>query len=155
MDRPAAIVVGVDFSPASEQALESAISIAKDWHVGLELVHALAPLGAPGLDLGHPAFDPPRNESADVLASAPQTGKAWVDRAKKAGVPAWLVTRPGPPARAIVDEAQRIHACAIVVGSRGHGDIGKAVLGSVAESVLANATVPVMVIPGTRGAGAA
>ena len=155
MDRPAAIVVGVDFSPASEQALESAIGIAKDWHVGLELVHAVTPLGAPGLDLGHPAFGPRRNESADVLASAPKTAKAWVDRAKRAGVPAWLVTCTGPPARAIVDEAERIHARAIIVGSRGRSGIGKAVLGSVAESVLANATVPVMVVPGTRGAGAA
>ena len=155
MDPPAAIVVGVDFSPASEQALETAIKTAKDWGVGIELVHALTPLGAPGLDLSHPAFDPPRNESADVTASAPHTPQSWLGRVKAAGVPCWLVTLPGPAAMVLVREAERIHARAIIVGSHGRSGPGKAILGSVAESVLANSTVPVMVVPGVRGAGAA
>ncbi|MCA1818926.1 MAG: universal stress protein [Thermoplasmatota archaeon] len=155
MDSLPAIVVGVDFSPASERALEAAIKTAKDWKASIELVHALTPLGAPGLDLQHPAFDPPRNESADVTASAPQTPESWLERVRSAGVPAWLVTRPGPAAIVLVREAERIHARAIVVGSHGRGGLGKAMLGSVAQTVLERSTVPVIVVPGAHGAGAA
>jgi nucleotide-binding universal stress UspA family protein len=155
MDQPAAIVVGVDFSPASERALDAAIQAAKDWKVGVALVHAIKPLGAPGLDLQHPQFDPPRNESADVAGSNPRTPESWLARVKAAGVPAWLVNRAGAPHRVIVEEAERLGARAIVVGTHGSGGLRRAVLGSVAERVLADSPVPVIVVPGGRGSGAA
>jgi nucleotide-binding universal stress UspA family protein len=150
MDAPA-IVLGVDFSPASERALEAAIQVAKEWHARLELVHAQQPLGAPGLDLFHPQFDSPRNESADVESSNPAIARSWVDKGKAAGVLTHLVSRPGPAADAILAEARHLRARAIIVGSHGRGDLGKAVLGSVAEAVLQRSPVPVLVVPGHTG----
>ena len=145
------LVIGIDFSPASELALDHAIRTAKQLRAHLILVHALKPHGAPGLDLQHPAFDPERNESADPVLSVPQP-LAWVERARLAGVGADIVTRPGDPVHVILEEAHRRRARAIIVGSHGYGPIGRRVLGSVASGVLRRSDLPVMVVP---GAGAA
>ena len=58
----------------------------------------------------------------------------------------------GPPARVILEQARRIDAELIVLGSHGHSAIGEAVLGSVAHKVTMKATVPVLLVPiGHRG----
>lgn len=51
------------------------------------------------------------------------------------------------PGKAIVDLATEMGAAAIVVGSRGRGGIKRAVLGSVSDHLVRNATCPVVVIP--------
>jgi nucleotide-binding universal stress UspA family protein len=145
------LVLGIDFSPASERALDHAIRTAREMGAHLILVHALRPLGAPGLDLQHPAFDPERNESSDALPQGAQP-QAWLQRARQAGVGADIVTRAGDPVHVILEEAHRRRAQAIVVGSHGRTGLGKRLLGSVAEGVLRRSDVPVMVVPGAAGA---
>jgi nucleotide-binding universal stress UspA family protein len=51
----------------------------------------------------------------------------------------------GRPAAAIVDDARRIAADLIVVGSRGHGTIEAMLLGSVSAEVIDDAMTPVLV----------
>jgi nucleotide-binding universal stress UspA family protein len=58
----------------------------------------------------------------------------------------------GSPARAILEEAQRVNADMIVLGSHGHSAIGEVVLGSVAHKIAMKATIPVLLVPiGHRG----
>lgn len=52
----------------------------------------------------------------------------------------------GEPAEALVAFATDQHARAIVIGTRGHGGLSRAVLGSVAQSVLSHAPCPVFVV---------
>lgn len=52
----------------------------------------------------------------------------------------------GDPAEEIVRAAERMEADAIVMGSRGLGKVGSAVLGSVAGAVLRHAPCPVLVV---------
>ncbi len=63
--------------------------------------------------------------------------------AKEAGVEAATETREGQPARTIVDFAARTNCDAIILGSRGHGDMEGGFLGSVSHKVtsLAKCTV--------------
>jgi nucleotide-binding universal stress UspA family protein len=151
--REATVVLGVDFSSANERALDAAIKAAKDWKAKVILVHAMKPLAAPGLDLSHPAFDPVRNEAADVTAAAqPALAQSWMDRIGAAGLQADLVYRSGPAAEVIIDEANRRQARAIVVGTHGRTGMEKAVLGSVAKAVLAKSPIPVLVVPGVAAA---
>lgn len=147
------IVLGVDFSPASQRACDTAIRMAKEWGADVLLVHALKPLGSPGLDLMHPQYDPERNESADVTAET-RLADEWLHRVRRE-VAADLVSRPGRPAEVLLEEAQRVKARAIVVGSHGHSGLDHAVVGSVAEGVLAKSWIPVIVVPGRRIGGKA
>ena len=50
----------------------------------------------------------------------------------------------GPPDRRILQAAEREGAHLIVMGTHGHGLLGRAVLGSVAQRVVAGSTVPVL-----------
>ena len=63
--------------------------------------------------------------------------------AREIGAKATSETREGQPARMIVGFAERSHCDAIVLGSRGHGDVEGAFLGSVSLQVtsLAKCTV--------------
>jgi nucleotide-binding universal stress UspA family protein len=61
------------------------------------------------------------------------------------------VTTAPNAARAILDEAQRARADIIVVGSRGHDGVARALLGSVADKVVRGSSVPVLVCPAARG----
>jgi nucleotide-binding universal stress UspA family protein len=149
MDERPVIVLGVDFSAASERAMSTAIRMAKEWDAKVLLVHALKPLGSPGLDLAHPQYDPARNESADVTASDAHLADTWLHRVSQQ-VPAELVSRPGRPEEVLIEEAQRVHARAIVVGSHGSTGLERTVLGSVAEGVLARSWLPVLVVPGRK-----
>jgi nucleotide-binding universal stress UspA family protein len=54
--------------------------------------------------------------------------------------------RVGNPAKEILDEAERLDARYIIVGGRKRTPIGKAVFGSITQSVLLNADRPVMTI---------
>jgi nucleotide-binding universal stress UspA family protein len=59
------------------------------------------------------------------------------------------------PAHAIMREADRDGAELIVVGSRGHGALRSAVLGSVSRTLAEEASCPVVIVPaGERTAGA-
>jgi nucleotide-binding universal stress UspA family protein len=56
-----------------------------------------------------------------------------------------VVASPQPPAKAILSEARRYGADAIVLGWRGHGTIRRLVAGSVSREVVAQAGRPVLV----------
>jgi nucleotide-binding universal stress UspA family protein len=52
----------------------------------------------------------------------------------------------------ILDEAERVDATHIVVGTHGRKGVARLVLGSVAESIVHAARIPVMVVRGTAAA---
>lgn len=54
----------------------------------------------------------------------------------------------GPAGPAICDLASELGATAILIGSRGHGGLRRAVLGSVSDHVVRNAPCPVLVTGG-------
>jgi nucleotide-binding universal stress UspA family protein len=144
------IVVGVDFSPANRPALEAAIEAANERHARLALVHALQPLGAPGLVPSSPRADAERNESSDVVSNVDNPLQAWQQEVADAGIRVETISLAGEPSDVLVNEALRQGADAIVVGTHGKGGLEKAVLGSVARRVVKKSTVPVLVVPSNR-----
>jgi len=79
---------------------------------------------------------PPLDE---VLVSA--RGHAW-----SPSLDVEVVTEDGPAADVLLRVAERVGEAMIVVGRRGMGAAPRP-LGSVSESVLARATMPVLVVP--------
>lgn len=55
----------------------------------------------------------------------------------------WLV---GPPGAEIVKAAKKEKAHLIVMGTHGHGLLGRALLGSVAQNVLTQCDIPVLLV---------
>jgi nucleotide-binding universal stress UspA family protein len=145
---PPTIVVAADFTSSSRAALDSGIRMAKEQGGRLVLVHAVRPLGAPGLELTRPDANKLENETAEPSADIRFAGDDWVERARVQGVAADVVVRPGLPAKVVAEEAERLRAKAVVLGSSRKGPLEKAVLGSVAEEIQRSTSRPVIVVPG-------
>ncbi len=84
--------------------------------------------------------------------TAEQTAEEGVGLARAAGLEASSRVRPreGSVAQAVLEEADKADASAVVLGSRGLGGIGSLLLGSVSHAVLQHADRAVVVIPSPK-----
>lgn len=82
----------------------------------------------------------------DAVAEGERHAEATATALRAAGMPA-VDTKVvlGAPAHAICDVATELSATTIVIGSRGHGGIRRAVLGSVSDHVVRHSPCPVLV----------
>ena len=140
------LVVGVDFSKPSKKALDAAVVLAKQLEGSLVLVYAGTPLPL-GSKRGH--LDAVTELQAEIDADEVQRlSTTWAKQASKS-VQVEVVTRAGKPADVVLAVAKARKALYVVVGSRGHSGIKRAVLGSVAQAVLRDSPIPVLVVPAT------
>jgi nucleotide-binding universal stress UspA family protein len=142
------ILVALDGTPASERALERAIelgSLADAVHYDLvRVVEAPSPLLTP---IGaYPSF-------ADDLSLHRLTAAAANDlaivttRMRDRGLSVEAHVLVGDVAAQLVEFADRSGAQLIAVGTRAARGVDRLVLGSVADTVLKNASQPVLVVP--------
>lgn len=84
--------------------------------------------------------------------TAEDTAESGAGLARAAGLAASAVThsRARSVAEAILEEADRADAGAIVLGSRGLGGIGSVLLGSVSHAVLQHTDRPVVIVPSPK-----
>lgn len=128
------IVVGVDGSESSLQALDWAISQARSTGATVKVVQGwLAPVAYGYIDVSEM-----RREAEHALESA-------VKRAEPGDVVVTTALVDGSPSHVLVEAGRR--ADLLVVGTRGHGGFAGLLLGSVSNQVVHHATCPVVVIP--------
>jgi nucleotide-binding universal stress UspA family protein len=89
---------------------------------------------------------------ADIRAAAEKNVLEAREKLIRPGVKVDGLVLRGRPASAIVDQARRMQADLVIVGSRGHGTIESMLLGSVSAEVVDHAPAPVLV---ARGSGIA
>ncbi|GAA3507639.1 nucleotide-binding universal stress UspA family protein [Streptosporangium album] len=133
----AEIAVGFDGSEASQAALEYAFAEAARRGARLRVVHAWQVPYA----LGRSA--PPQDLSGSGESAVREALKAWLERHPQ--VETAETTVQSHPVAALCDASAQ--ADLVVVGSRGLGGFGAAVLGSVSRGVLLHAHCPVAVVP--------
>lgn len=126
------ILVLVDSSPISEQALLEAINIGKIYHSKIACVHPIPRHDELLLKVGHEII-----KRAEEIVSS--TGLEFEWRI--------IEDQPGP---AIVKAASRLKADLAVVGSLGEQGIARYLLASVAEYVVKNAPCDVLVVKKDR-----
>ena len=143
------VVVGIDGSPGSREALVHALLAAARRGADLDVVSTYAielyyvggaPLDVP--DVASVRDDQRARARAvveEVLAEVPVSGVPGIR-----DVAVTLHVSSGPPAHALLDRAEG--AALLVVGSRGRGAVRSAVLGSVALHCVTHATCPVVVV---------
>ncbi|EJN58815.1 universal stress protein [Halogranum rubrum] len=136
---PKRILIPIDGSPQSAEALEFALA---EWpDAELTLLHVINPVEAassPGAGVPSGAeqwFENAKADSETLLAEATPPG-ATVS----------TMTEVGRPAQAIVEVAEEAGFDHIVMGSHGRTGVSRIILGSVAEAVVRNATVPATVV---------
>ena len=140
-------LVPVDFSKSAELALDHAIRLARQNKAPLILLHVIdnqsvimaAPEGVtPALYLDYEKIvrEEAETQMRKLLKKkklGPKDGRA-------------LFVRRGDPARAIANQAKKLKASMIVMGSHGRTGLKRLVLGSVAERTLRYAHCPVLIV---------
>jgi nucleotide-binding universal stress UspA family protein len=136
------VLVGIDFSPLSEDALRMASAVGyRSSELELHLVHVLPSLPAGDFGQSHKdALLAYPTQTEDVRVKLDQLGMAIAPFTKR--IIAHVCV--GRPEAEIAQLASDLHADLVVVGA--HGDRGflRSVLGSVAQSLMRNAPCPVL-----------
>ena len=139
---PTRILVATDGSREAQLAVTTAADIAKSTDSELHVVH----VGELPL-VYHPERHAFRTEYEEHEKEAQQLLEAQVERIKGAGATvAQTHLRMGKADEEIVSLAQNLGAGMIVMGSRGHGRIRRALMGSVSDSVVRHAHCPVTIL---------
>lgn len=140
------ILVALDFSDASEPILSEAINLAKTIDQGkIYLVHVAAPNpDFVGYDIG-PQYI--RDARASELKQEHEQLGNYQKQIEDAGIPCTPLLIAGHAAKLISEEANKLNAQYIVIGSHGRSALYEVILGSVTQAVIKAATVPVLVVP--------
>jgi nucleotide-binding universal stress UspA family protein len=136
------ILIATDGSPAAQHAVEVGLELAKHEDAAVALVHVvplteLASMNGFGL-VGHVPYEPTPADAA-MLAEA-------VAAAEREQLPTMSKLVRGDAVSEILETAEALDVDLIVVGSRGHGAVASALLGSVSRGVLSRAKRPVLVV---------
>lgn len=140
------IFIPVDSSRASGMALEEAIKLARMMGASLCIAHSIElPVYGPGNPelLDSAAMEQPLADAGNAILQAASA------KAREQGIKTeeMLLENHGDPiAGVLLDAALRARAQLIVMGTHGRTGILHLLLGSVAEGVLREASVPVMLI---------
>jgi nucleotide-binding universal stress UspA family protein len=142
------IVWATDGSETADRALQYARGLAEDPDETLVVVHVKELLVGRGG--GYPV-----HADEDELVKKIE---AQVEEIRKSGIAVKLelaTSTAHSPAHFVAEVAREVTADVIVVGTRGHGPIAGALLGSVAQHLLHDAPCPVLAIPPLKTAATA
>lgn len=152
------ILVATDLSENSDLTLRHALAIARSCQARLHIVHALEDLSDDARntlmmfvldDKTRSRVLRGRGDAARALLSA-RLEEFWQQAGDKDLDSRDLVSSAevvdGPPAEAILREAQRLEAELIVLGAHRHS-VSQTYLGTVAKRVLRRSRVPTLIVP--------
>ena len=142
------ILVPVDGSSISGQALDLAIALAREHHGQLRALHVIDELG----------YLSSYEYAGELLATSRRQGLALLEKTRQAAAQAEvpidtrLVDQPGQRlGQTVADEAATWGADLVVVGSHGRRGVGRELLGSGAEQIVRLSSVPVLTVRGNGG----
>ena len=134
------ILCPVDFTRPSEQAIERASALARQFGSKLHFIHVYEPVFADGYVDGMPMTVPPADldPRRTQLESVQPTGDGDLECCHELIV--------GFPAGSIVGYAAAKDIDLIVIGTHGRTGVSRWLLGSVAEAVVRAANCPVLTV---------
>ena len=143
------ILVPIDFSETSNHALDYAIDLAKALGASITVAHSyVIPLYAfpDGAIITSPEL------AAQLSDAAQKNLDAAVNARKERGVELTSILTNGVAFEEVTRLAQELRVDLIVMGTHGRHGLPRALLGSVAETVIRASTIPVLAIHGPRSA---
>jgi nucleotide-binding universal stress UspA family protein len=128
--------------PTNEKAFAFALAQASEFGADLILFHAYDTLVVAASETsGFPCYDYAAAARAEIEHLQPLA-----ERVRAAGIRCEIVVRPGLAADQILTFLREREIDRAVMGTHSPGPIGKLLVGSVAEAVMRNASVPVCII---------
>jgi nucleotide-binding universal stress UspA family protein len=142
------LVIGYDGSEGADRAIDAAAVLFSSADVVIVTVVEPVLETVAGAELEAGLWMNLPDAEAEDLAAASQSTEAGAARAKAQGLKATERAVVGAPVWSeVAGVAADVHADAIVVGSRGHGAIAEALLGSVSHALARHGGRPVLVVP--------
>lgn len=138
-------LVPVDFSPVTEEVIDTAVNFARAFEGKVSLIHVVQP----------PVVTSEFALPVDVLQEALTAGETaalkklehYATLLRDAGLVCEVRVVHGPPVTMIREEAARLHADYIIIGSHGHGKLYDFLVGSTASGVIKKARCGVIIVP--------
>jgi nucleotide-binding universal stress UspA family protein len=139
------ILVGIDFSDCTNTVVRKAQEIAQALSAKVWLLHVAEPEPAfVGYEVG-PQYE--RDALSEKLHKEHADIQALGDELRDAGLEATALLVRGSTVETILNEATKLEADMIIVGSHGRGAVQRLLVGSVSEGVLRHAKCPMLIIP--------
>ena len=139
------ILFCTDFSESADAAFEFALdAVVRCPGSTLHLLHVIH---EPDAQFWKSYLNEVENIDADARKAIDEKIATAYRSRVPAGVELTVAVRIGPDAATILEYAQSTRIDLIVLGRHGHGGVGKALFGSVAEKVVRKAGCAVLVVP--------
>jgi nucleotide-binding universal stress UspA family protein len=136
------ILVPVDFSDRSKEALDFAVPFARQFEASLAVLHVVVPYCA----VDPYGMNPADCYEPDLTDSAKKQLDRLVSGAVPLEVPSQTLVRQGRPANEIIQAAKELDADLIIIPTHGYTGLKHVVFGSTAEYVVRHATCPVLTL---------
>ena len=139
------ILVAVDLSEASSRVVEAARRVASQSGAEVYVLHAAEPNpDFVGYEAGPEVV---RSQLAEEYRKEHRAVQAHAEQLRQAGISATALLVQGPTVATTLEQAEKLDAALIVVGSHGHGALYDVLVGSYSAGILRKAKVPVLVVP--------
>ena len=136
------ILVPVDFSECSKNALVYSIQVAREFCATLDVLYVVPPYYAcDPFDLSE--MDRIKNE---LCSAAEQKIATLVLQQVPQGLPVETIVRHGQPVSEIIEAAKELEADLIIISTHGYTGLKHVFLGSTAENVVRHAPCPVLTV---------
>lgn len=134
------IMVGIDFSPASQAAFQDALKVARQNDAELLVVHIRAnPISFMPSDHYIRWDAETRNEAKTRIA-------ALAEKARQEGVHAHGLVLGGLPDNLLLDVAKKLHIALIIIGADEFGKTSRLIFESVTSRLLSHAPCSVLMV---------
>jgi nucleotide-binding universal stress UspA family protein len=143
MHLPKQILVPIDFSEPSLEALDYAIELARKVDAKITVFTSYE---LPAVGVSEGAFVISADLIQAIIDASESAMKTVLEERKGCGVPLESIIEQSQPWRGIVAAIDATKAELIVMGTHGRHGIGRLLLGSVAEKVVRHATCPVLTV---------
>ncbi|MFD1258491.1 universal stress protein [Mucilaginibacter terrae] len=149
------ILIGIDESKYADHAAEYGFKLARKFDAAVGIVSIIEPLSAAVTPMGDTAFGLPFDgvndvNNVDIMNAQNQSADALLNRIVdkySEGLPVTQYTDYGTSADGIINCAAQFGADLIIVGTHHRSGFDRLLMGSVAEEVIRNSKVPVLVVP--------
>ncbi len=138
------ILVPIDFSLHSKNALKYAVPMARQFRAAVRLVYVVEPTVYPA-DLGFGQVVLPGVEE-ELREKGGEELQALIQKEIGKTVPASWTVRTGNPHQEILREAEDANVDLIVVATHGHSGVEHMLFGSTADRIVRHARCPVLTI---------